>query len=324
MYKRVTISRLAVLFISLLILAAAVFLVDMKKGKKTFRTDLFSADTAQVTGIIIYARADQENPVKLEKADAVWMLKNKDRQFKADSGIVSELLRNLDNLRATRVAATDKSKWKEFEVTDSLATKVLVKKGKKTISTLYIGKFSYQMPKNSNPYDYYNRQPKISTYVRVDDEKNVYVADGFLSMVFNRNINDFRNKAIIRSNRSDWKKLTFSYPADSSFVMVKDSVAWSIGGSAVDSAAAEDFLSSLSWLSSEDFVDDMKPVATLPVYTLKIEGDNMVTPIVVKAFPADTTHQFLISSTLNEGVYFSGKKADLTKKIFVNSNKFIK
>jgi Domain of unknown function (DUF4340) len=322
MYKKKTIRKLAGFFIFLLVLVVIVLLIDQKKGKRTFRTDLFEADTADVTAIIIRTKADRDNPITLEKMKSGWQLKSKNRQFNAEEGIVQEILRTLNDLQATRVAATDKSKWKEFEVDDSSATKILVKKDKKLVSTLYLGKFSYQVPKNSNPYDYYNQQPKISTYVRVGDEKQVYVVEGFLSMLFNRGFNNYRNQAIIRSNSSDWFRLTFSYPADSSFVLTKEKELWAIGGVPVDSVRTAEYLKSIASVSSENFVDDQKPVSGKPDFTLKIEGNNRMNPIILSAFATDSTHGYLISSSENEGAYFSGKQSNLLNRIFIGKIRF--
>jgi hypothetical protein len=324
MYKKLTIKNLGILFVFLLIIVVLVIFIDQRRGKRTFRTELFDADTSKVTEIIIRPKSDTENPLQLLKSNSGWVLKSNKKEFEADPGMVNEILRTLKDMRASRIAATDKSKWRNFEVTDSSATRVTVKKGGKTVSTLYIGKFSYQMPKNTNPYSYYGQQAKISTYVRIGSKDNVYAVEGFLTMLFNRNINDYRNKVIIRSNRNDWKSLTFSYPADSSFKMIKDKDKWTIDGNIIDSAIADEYLSSITWFSSEDFVDDLKPLSSEPVLTLKIEGDNIVKPIIVKAFASDTTHQYLISSSMNEGTYFSGKKSGLTGRIFISKNKLLR
>jgi hypothetical protein len=316
-------KKLSFIFIFLLVMVALVLLVDQKKGKKTFRTDLFDADTAEITAIIIHPKADQSKPLTLVKDGKEWTVKEGEKAFSADPGMVKEMLRTLNDMKATRVAATEKTRWKEFEVDDSTSTGILVKKGKKTVSTLYLGKFSYQMPKNTNPYDYYNRQPKISTYVRVGNEKFVYVTEGFLTMVFNRNLNDFRNKVIIRSNNNDWSRLTFSYPADSSFILLKEKGQWSVDGTVIDSLVAAEYLSSIAWVSSEDFVDGQKPVSNKSDLSLKIEGDNMVSPIVISAYAADTTHGYLLHSSQNQGVFFSGKKSGITDRVFVGKKKLL-
>ena len=57
MYKKKTLRKLAVFFVILLALVVAVLLMDQKKGKSTFRTDLFEADTADITAIIIRTRS---------------------------------------------------------------------------------------------------------------------------------------------------------------------------------------------------------------------------------------------------------------------------
>jgi hypothetical protein len=84
------------------------------------------------------------------------------------------------------------------------------------------------------------------------------------------------------------------------------------------------YLNTLSMLSSSNFVDDQKPLNDMADFTLNIEGNNFASPIVVKAFKADTVNRYLVSSSLNEGAYFSGKSNDLSDKIFAGKNKFFK
>jgi hypothetical protein len=322
MYKKSAITKLFIVFAFLLAVVVLVLLTDQKKGKRTFRSDLFDADTADITSIIIQSGKVHGEALTFVKEASEWMLKSDDKKFHADDNMIHEILRTLNDLKAERVAATDKSRWKEFEVEDSLATKVLVKKGKKTISCIYVGKFSYQMPKNANPYDYY-QQPKISTFVRVDNDKIVYVAEGFLSMIFNRSINDYRNQVMIRGNTNDWNRLTFTYPGDSSFTLTKNKGKWIIDGFVVDSSKTAEYLASIASVASPDFVDDLKPASGKPDLSLKIEGNNRISPIVVSAFAADTTHGYLVSSSENEGVFFSGKKSELFNRLFISKKRLM-
>ena len=252
----------------------------------------------------------------------LWKIKSRQKLFNADENTVNNILKTMTELKPKRVAATDRSRWEEFEVTDSLATRVKLITGKKTGADIYFGKFSYQQPKNQMAY-YYNQQGTITTYVRIARDKIVYVVEGYLGMTLNRGLNDFRNKSIIRSNKSDWTRLSFAYPADSSFYLVKEGDKWMVDGLLADSASVADYFNSISWLTSSDFVDDQKPLHAKADFSLKIEGDNFVKPLQVKAFKADTVNRYLITSSQNEGAFFSGAKSKLTEKIFIGKNKFL-
>ncbi|UCH13156.1 MAG: DUF4340 domain-containing protein [Bacteroidales bacterium] len=322
MYKKLNIKSLVIIFAVLLIIVIIVFYLDSKKGERTFRSNIVDIDTSKVTSIIIYPKSNRQEPVEIIRKDYSWKIKSRQKLFNADENIVTNILKTMTELKPKRVAAADRSRWEEFEVTDSLATRVQLITGKKTGADIYFGKFSYQQPKNQMAY-YYNQQGTINTFVRIARDKIVYVVEGYLGMTLNRGLNEFRNKSILRSNKSDWTRLSFTYPADSSFYLVREGVNWMVDGLLADSASVASYFNSISWLTSSDFVDDQKPLHTEADFTLKIEGNNFVKPIQVKAFKADTANRYLITSSLNEGAFFSGAKSKLTEKIFVGKNEFL-
>jgi hypothetical protein len=143
-------------------------------------------------------------------------------------------------------------------------------------------------------------------------------------MSLGRSINDFRNKTVIQCNKQDISKLTFKYPADSSFALIKEGDKWTIDGLLCDSVSVAGYLNSLSRLTGSYFVDEQKPLNGEADYSVSIEGNNFSSPIVVKAYESDTVNRYLITSSLNNGAYFSDKNNDLTNKIFVGKNKFSK
>ena len=321
MYKKINIKILLALFVVLLILVLVIFYFESKKGERSFRADIFDADTSKVTSVVIYPRINKEESINIIKKGTQWKIDYHGKLLNADNDIVKNMFSTLLELKPRRIAATERSRWREFEVDDSLSTRVQVLTQKKIVSDLYIGKFSYQQPKNQMQYNY-NQRGTMSTCVRLADENIVYVVDGFLSMAFNRNVNDFRNNSIIRSNKSDWTRLSFRYPADSSFTLVKEGDIWMVDGLMADSASVDKYFNSISYLTNSNFVDDQKPLNDQPVLSLKIEGNNFGEPIQVKAFIADTINKYLITSSLNKGAYFSGEASKLTGKIFVGKAGF--
>jgi hypothetical protein len=161
----------------------------------------------------------------------------------------------------------------------------------------------------------------MTSYVRLAGDKAVYAVDGLIAMSFSRQANDFRDRTIIRSNKESWNRLAFTGP-DKTFDLVKQDNSWTIDGMPVDSASVAKYLSSLSFLSNSNFMDESVLTADKPLYTLSIEGENIPSPIKVNAFPADTTNKYAIASSMNEGAYFSGGKNGLFDKIFVSREHF--
>jgi hypothetical protein len=323
MYKKLNLKTLAVVLVILIAAVVAVCLSDSKKGERSFRAKMVDADTSKITSVVIYPKEGKENAIELKKVSEGWNVISGTRTYPADEMMIRNLLTVLTNLKPQRLTATEKSRWGDFDVTDSSAIRVKLYTGKKLATHLYVGRFSYQPPKNQNPYNY-GQQGTMSTFVRLADEKAVYSVEGFLSMSLGRSVNDFRNKVVTRFNKEDLTRLAFSYPADSSFSLVREGNHWTINGLICDSASVAEYLSSISMLTSSSFVDDQEPLSQKADLTLNIEGNNFVSPIELKAFESDTLNRYLITSSLNKGAYFSGKGNDLSGKIFVSKNRLLK
>jgi len=324
MFNRINFRWLIAIFLLLLLVSIVVIILNRSEGatsrNRTFVSELTRIDTATVTYISITPRSGNES-IELIKKDQVWKVKVDDKNYNADPSAVKGMLVSLSSLRATRIAARNKDQWAKYEVTDSAATHVIANAGKKTVADIYLGKFSYQQPKNANPY-MYQQQGKMTSYVRLTGDKQVYAVDGMIAISFNRNAEDFRNRTLIKSNKENWNRLVFSLP-DNSYSMIKQDNKWMVDGMLADSAAVKSYLSSLAWLNSSNFIEDRILATDIPAYSLSIEGENILTPIKIRAYPADSLNRYVITSSLNEGSYFSGSKNGLFDKIFKEKNSFL-
>lgn len=319
MFRRINSKILFGIFIALLAIVIFIKLINSGKNVSTFKSELISIDTSIVNSITILPKADTEKEVKLYKENNTWLAESNGKRYNADRNIINGLLTELINIKPERMAATDESRWEEYEVTDSTGIRVTVKEANENITDILIGKFSYQQPANLNPYQ--RQQGKMTSYVRLYDEKEVYAVNGFLNMTFNRQVNAFRNKTLIRSDKNDWTRLFFTYPEDSSFAMTIQNGRWMIGGMLADSTEADKYFNSISNLFSSGFVDDIA-ITNNASHSLRIEGNNMPAPIEISAFPADTVNRYLILSSLNTGSKFSGAKQNLFEKIFISMDRF--
>ena len=322
MFNKLNIKTLLMLVVLLLVIVLAMYYFDAMKGERTFRSELVSVDSSMVDEISFYPFNNTEKIVSLIKNEDIWQLNLNGKLVKADPRVVANLLATLVNLKSERVAATDKSQWDKYEVGDSTGILVHLKKGGEVLSDLIIGKFSYQQPKADAQQQNPNQKPqgKMTSYVRLNKEDEVYVVAGYLKMNFSMDINNYRNKALVDVNKDDITSLKFSYPADSSFFLTKENGKWIINGMPVDSVKTASYISSIARLMSYDFADDA-PHSNTPEYELTIEGNNF-TPIVIDAFLADTTNKFIIKSSAHTDGSFSGAKSALTEKIFVGRSNF--
>ncbi|NPA36310.1 MAG: DUF4340 domain-containing protein [Chlorobi bacterium] len=320
MYRKFSIKTLAITFGVLLLAVIAVKVSDSFSRGNTLKNVLFDINTDDVTTIRIYPQTEKGKEITLVKNNGLWSVKYNGATYNGDQNLINSLPGQINKLKPLRLAATKKESWKNFQVTDSAATKVVLENNGKVLAGLYIGKFSYIMPKNRMPQQNpYMRQPqgKMNTYVRTLDDNNVYAVEGFLGMSFNRSADDFRDKTIISANKNDLTKLTFSYPADSSFVLSKKDNKWFVDDQPADSASVAGYLNKITHLRGRTFAD--AGVSSFN-HSVKIEGNNME-PVTVQAFVSE--NGAVITSSRNKGTIFTDDKKDIVKKLFVSKKELL-
>ena len=309
MFNKLSTKTLIILFAVLLIIVAAFLFHDSKHGERSFRNELVNIDTAKVTSINIYPKNTGHKLVKIFKEGNYWKVdiaNNKTAYVPQQK--VDEMFTELLKIKPLSVAALNKNKWKEYQVDDSSGTEVKVYEGGDNTLDITLGKFAFERPRN------------MSTYVRVAGDNSVYKISGMPGFIFNQGANYFRDGRVINDNYSNWTKLSFAYPDDSSFVLEKKNKDWMIGARKADSANTVNFLRSLSQLNNQSFVDNFDQSAlSKATYTLTINS-SAKGGITVTSFisPSDT----LINSSTNPDAYFNGNKTTLLKSIFVGKKHF--
>jgi len=304
-------NQLVVTFILLLLAAIAVQINKNKKGERSFKAELLEFNTEEVVSINLQKQSADEQSFKIILENEKWVLKADDKSYDADTDLIENMINELAELKAIQKVAARKDKWGNFDVTDSTGIRVIVNNDKKVIGDIYIGRFSY----NQN-----TRKPK--TYVRLNNEKDVFAVEGYLSMTFNRDLNGLRNKSLFRGNKNDFTRITVHYPADSSFTLIKEETGWMVNGMPADSAQTISYLESLAYLTGSEFVDniDASELSGSPI-SIIMEGNNM-TPVEINARRMDAGNTILVSNANPKSV-FNGDVGDLFNKIFVGPGKFL-
>ena len=314
MFKKFGSGFLIIVLIVLLAVYAIVRFAGSKE--RTFREKVLTFDQASITDITI-ANAGKET-VELKLSNQNWVVVTNGHEYAADSNQVRGILKQLSDLPTKRYAGKGKENWKKYEVTDSAASRVTLKSSGKILADLYIGKFSYSMPKEQQQQQYRQQQGDMTTFVRIVDEDDVYAVDGFLKMNFNRDAASFRNKLLVSVNANDITRFTSDYNG-ARYLLAKQENKWMMNGVQADSAQTVKYRNLIAKLSGSKFVDDAVLPAT-PAYSLSVEGNNF-TPVLLKAYPvADTNINYIITSSANPGAFFNGKEAGLFKKIWPDPN----
>ncbi len=297
-------KTLGIIFVLLLAVTVIVFITNTGKKERTFRKDLVKIDTAKVTEILIYPKSQKGKEIKLSKEKEGWkVLLDNGRKAPVPANKIKGIFTQLLSVKPNRLVARSKDKWSAYEVDSSATRVVIMEDGNKKLD-LVIGRFNFKQPRS------------MTTFVRLNNDTDVYEVDGFLSMSFNRSVNDFRDNTVIKGDYKKWNRLIFDYPADSSFQMTKVKNRWTAGVEILDSAKTEQYLKKIAHVNNSSFADNVEPGnLQKPDYVLTIEGEDGKT-ITISAY-ADSTRT-IISSSQNPGTYFSDKK--LFDKIFVGLN----
>lgn len=326
MFKKLNIK---ILVIILVVLVAIYFLTDLLgDNDRSFKSQIVEVDTAKVTDIYINIPKDKAE-ISLTRTGGTtdWSVESGGQKFPADAGVVKNILSQFADLKPERVAATSKEKWGQYEVSDSAGTRVKLKNGKTELVDIYVGKFSYTQPpqqpgQQQNPYQ--QQRGKMTSFVRLADETKVYAVEGFMKMSYQKDMNSYRNKSLLKVNKDDVSRLVFSYPGNVTMTVAKnESGKWQMNGMPADSTKTVRYLNKIAKLTSSNFIDPSTPKNSIGGYKLNIEGNNF-TPVEINAIPTpDTLVKYIITSSINPDAEFDGTKGKLFEKVFVTETEFL-
>lgn len=230
--------------------------------ESNLRQQLVQLDTAAITQLRVRPASGGEE-ISLQREGVNWKVTQGSKSAFADRSAVNAALSSLSALKPLRMVSRKKDKWNDFQVGDG-GTQVAVYEADRQESNLHIGKTNFVQNQQGGFGGAY-------TYVRVGDEDEVYAIDGFLESSFNRTYSDWRNKNFLRVSRDAVSKITFTYPADSSFVLEKKDSVWVVNGQPAAIAPVDTYLGHLAFKNLNNFADDFQPTGAAPV-TIKVEA----------------------------------------------------
>ncbi len=324
MSKRFNNIRLLYILAGLGLILLLTFVIKVPKEKASLKGKILEFDTTEVSKIILYPKTGTGDAIEFSKNQDKWTVKQGMISSATQKGVVQEIFNEISAIKPQRLAATNKSKWKEFELTDSLATRIKFqdKKGK-NLADIMIGKFGYKQVNNPyGGYGGYGGNIQGTSYVRLTKEKEVYAVEGFLAFSFNRSFDEWRDKSFLQTKKEDITKITFTYPADSSFTLVKKDSLWYSGTSVTDSSNTAQYLSTLGFLNAQTFKNDYKPVSS-PLLQMLIEGNELLN-VSIKCYKGENDDEFVLNSSQNPEVFFSSKKDGIFGQLFKPQSNFLK
>ena len=291
-----------------------------KRAERTLATDIVQIDTAQVTSIQLYPAAENGKLIGFKKNNGSWNVAMGEVEAAADRQALRSMLTELQNLKTNQLVSRSVESWSDYDVDDSLGTRIVIREGNRTTLDLVVGRFQYQQPSQSNYNSYQGNQVSGKTYVRLYDENEVYSVDGFLALGINRDFESWRDKTVTNFNSNSLTKVVFDYPADSGFVARKNEGGWMVAGILADSASMVSWVNRVARKTHREFADGFQPSGE-PDFEVSFEGDNM-SPQQVSAWVEDQSH-LVLNSSINPGTWFSSGRGDLFTDLFPGSEELI-
>ena len=279
----------------------------------SFDPVVVAVDTSQIDRIKFVAGGPTQSEFELLRIDSTWEAVQGNIKVNLEPSARKAVLASLAGLNANRVVTKDVSKYPEFEIDDTQASKVMVWQGKKQVAELAIGGFRF------------NQQAQTaSTYVRKGDKPEVYLIDGFAGLALKARFEQFRDKKLVKSDAEDLTSLEWVNATGYKQKIQKEDGGWYYAGmEAVDSTSFKTYLGALVNAQGADFSDRTSTQGLTLAEKLTLYGNNMNEPTIITAFQSpDTIAPFLIHSTDNPDAIFNSDSTGLYKKIFSDLRQF--
>jgi hypothetical protein len=293
-----------ILIAILLLLAVAFVFTKLFRSparESNLEADLLKIDTSQVTEVKLHLPHHKAD-IQLMKEGKRWNAIQHGKTAATEGYPVNNLLQAMVNIKPERVVSRKKEKWDTYGVSDSTSIAAVVMAGSRELARWHIGKESEGL-----------------TYLRPAGEDNVYAVAGAPRVAFDKTFNDWRDKSLLRLKKDLITKISFQYPADSSFVLEKKDKDWTIGGVKADSAKVEKFLDKLRAKDHSAFADTYN--ATTPPDVTLTFFNGEATQATVKAW-RHTFYQWILNSSQQPDVYFSDEGGVLARELLVSRKSF--
>ncbi len=287
-----------------LILILSAYLMFHKENKDNYTLpEIAKIDTKEITGLTIYKDGKKDEPVKFVKVRDKWIFT--DKKYPADSSQVENMLDTFKKLKLTALVS-QKNDLKRYELDDAKSIRVKAQKGPETI-------FEFTMGKTAPTFNH--------TFVMLENDKNVYHANGSFRSYFEKSINDFRDKKVLEFKEESIKQITIEMDGLSKTLVSKEEkpdmqetnntqkanenqetlLTWSSkDGSAADKEAVSSLLSSAAFLECEKYLEDADKKALKkqkPLCTIRFVNDEN---LVLNLFKKDGRENYSGLSSMNK------------------------
>lgn len=241
-----------ILIVLILLFSAYLFLHKENKDNYTL-PEIKKIDTSQVTGLILEKK---DGTITFTQKDKQWLLT--DKAYPANQPSVDSMLDALKNLKLSALVS-EKQDLKRYELNDENRILVKAMKGEEPVFVLSVGK----------PAPTQNH-----TFVMIENDKNIYHANGSLKSHFDKTVEAFRDKKVLEFKDASLKKVTLEKDGKSKILIPREgkkeeakeenkdkgkdktAITWaSEDGTSIDNQVVSNLISMLSFLQCQKYLE---------------------------------------------------------------------
>jgi hypothetical protein len=262
---------------------------------------LLTLDTSEINAIHIRP-STEKGEIKLVRTGNSWQVEHDQKTANVEIAEVKNALATLREVHPERLVTRKMEKWADYNV-DTTGTNVKVFTGKSDPTEFWVGKTSGG-----------------SNSIRLEGESDVFEVKETLDRTFNKKFAGWRNKTFLKLDPSQVSKITFQYPADSSFVVERSVGKWSVDEVRADSAKVQAYLNRFRSRNLSEFADDFKMPASSG-YVVILQNDS-ATMLKLQGWKIEE-NKWIVTSSLQDSVYFSSSDKSLMNDLFASKNTFL-
>ncbi len=283
--KKSTLYLIAI-FIILLVAAYLVFSPTKERTSSYSLSDLnLKIDSALVNKIEITKGI---NSVKIENTGGKWNLVSP-VDYKADEQSVLRLLSSANKFRVMSLISSNPAKQTLYQVDSLSGTEINFSDKKGNTISLIVGKMGPSY---------------METYIRRAASNDVYLAEGFNTWDINKEVRDWRDKTIFKTEQNSVTQLIFEYTKNKFTLSKLDTINWMVDQDSANNSTVNTLLTSLSNLRTDDFTDTTVSL-TSPQLKLQVTS-NETTNLQLYPIPPDSA-RYWVSTSLSPQIFVVSK-----------------
>jgi hypothetical protein len=239
-------KQLLILGAIFVVLVIVVLLFDNPFGQSEYEKKV-------ETAIPLFPNFNKEQVVKIEitatgetttlsKQNDNWVVASMDN-YPADGEGVAELLSKVTEFKNTQRVSNNPEKQLEFEVDSTGVEAKLMDASDKVLAHLFVGKTTPGF---------------LSSYMRPADSNDVYVAQGYLQSVFNKDTRTWKDRTIFNFNKGIVTQLNIISPEETVELRLDADGAWQMLkpiAAAAKTTEVDALLTTFSGLDTDDFAE---------------------------------------------------------------------